>query len=220
MYCFSINLLSLQKTLYIMITEWWINLAPGMKILWGITLAASLVFVIQSILTFIGADSSDTGLDMPDGDFDLSADAADMGHSGMNLYTFRNLVNFLLGFGWTAVLLRSSVSSTALLMVIAIIVGVLLVAVVMFLFKWLSNMQQSGNINVYRSAVGCNGTVYLTIPAERSGEGKIQITINNSVREYSALTDGDAISTGTPIRVVEVINQSTLLVEELTSYII
>lgn len=203
-----------------MITEWWTALAPGMKILWGITLTASLVFVIQSILTFIGADNSDAGIDAPDADFDISPDAAELGHSGMNLYTFRNLVNFLLGFCWTAILLRSGISSTALLMFISIIVGVLLVAVVMFLFKWLSTMQQSGNINVYKSAVGCQGTVYLTIPAERSGEGKIQITINNAVREYTALTDGDAISTGTPIKVVEVINPSTMLVEELKSYII
>ena len=205
-----------------MISEWWIALAPGMKILWSITLAASLVFIIQSILTFIGADAGDNGLDIPDGDFDPSADVstADAGNPGMNLYTFRNLVNFLLGFGWTAILLRSSVDSTALLLIIAFIVGVMLVAVVMFLFKWLSTMQQSGNINVYKSAVGCQGTVYLTIPAERSGEGKIQITINNSVREYNALTDGDAIDTGTPIKVIEVLNPSTLLVEELKSYII
>ena len=215
-------LFSLQKTLRHMISEWWIALAPGMKILWSITLAASLVFIIQSILTFIGADAGDNGLDIPDGDFDPSADVstADAGNPGMNLYTFRNLVNFLLGFGWTAILLRSSIDSTALLLIIAFIVGVMLVAVVMFLFKWLSTMQQSGNINVYKSAVGCQGTVYLTIPAERSGEGKIQITINNSVREYNALTDGDAISTGTPIKVIEVLNPSTLLVEELKSYII
>jgi len=210
------------KTSSYMISEWWTALAPGMKVLWSITLASSLVFVIQSILTFIGADAADNGMDIPGGDFDPSADVTltDAGNPGMNLYTFRNLVNFLLGFGWTAILLHSSIDSTALLLIISFIVGILLVAVVMFLFKWLSTMQQSGNINIYRSAVGCQGTVYLTIPAERSGEGKIQITINNSVREYNALTDGEAISTGTPIKVIEVLNPSTLLVEELISYII
>ena len=34
-----------------------------MKILWGITLAASLIFIIQTIMTFIGADV-DSSLDM------------------------------------------------------------------------------------------------------------------------------------------------------------
>jgi hypothetical protein len=140
--------------------------------------------------------------------------------SGMNLYTFRNLVNFFLGFGWTAILLQDSVKSPTLLIIISVFVGIALVAIVMYLFKWLSGMQQSGNINVYKSAVGCTGTVYLTIPGERAGEGKVQITINNSVREYAALTDSDTLKTGTPIKVVEVINPGTMLVEELNSLII
>ena len=138
----------------------------------------------------------------------------------MNLYTFRNLINFLLGFGWTAILLTGTVRSTALLLIIAVLVGVAMVVLVMYLFKWLSGMQQSGNINVYKSAVGCQGTVYLTIPGERSGEGKVQIAIQGAVREYNAQTDGEAITTGTPIKVVEVINPGTLLVEELKSYIV
>ena len=98
--------------------------------------------------------------------------------------------------------------------------GVLLVAAVMLLFKWLTGMQESGTINVYKSAVDCQGSVYLTIPGERAGAGKVQITINNSVREYEALTDGPALKTGTRIRVVEVISPTTLLVEELNSIII
>ena len=49
----------------------------------------------------------------------------------------------------------------------------------------------------------------------------MQITINETVREYDALTDSDeAIKTGTPIKVVEVLDPSTLLVEELESLIV
>ncbi len=201
-----------------MIATWWDSLDLLMKVLWGITLSASLIFVIQSIMTFVGLG----GEDGFDGDFstdfdDLSTLEAD---PGMNLYTFRNLVNFLLGFGWTAILLRDRIASVAWLMVLAVLVGIALVAVVMYLFKWLNGMQQSGNIDVFRSAVGCQGRVYLTIPAERKGEGKVQITINGSVREYNAVTDGDAIKTGTPIQVVEVLNSNTLAVEELNSLIV
>ncbi|MDE5606311.1 MAG: hypothetical protein K2I68_03315, partial [Bacteroidales bacterium] len=136
------------------------------------------------------------------------------------LYTFRNLVNFLLGFGWTAILLRDRIVSIAWLMVLAVLVGLALVAVVMYLFKWLNGMQQSGNIDVFRAAVGCQGRVYLTIPSERKGEGQVQITISGSVREYNAVTDGDEIKTGTPIKVVEVLNSNTLVVEELNSLIV
>ncbi|MBQ5482452.1 MAG: hypothetical protein IIT74_05330, partial [Bacteroidales bacterium] len=145
-----------------MITSWWVSLSLAMKILWGITLAASLIFIIQSIMTFIGADAGDGGIDT---DFDTgfdseTADATVDG--GTNLYTFRNLVNFCLGFGWSAILLQERIQSVPWLIIVSVLVGVALVALVMYLFKWLSSMQQSGNINLFKAAVGCNGSVYLT----------------------------------------------------------
>lgn len=200
--------------------EWWTSLDAMMKILWGITLSASLIFVIQSIMTFIGVDTDfntdfDTDFDAGGADIDGTA-----GHSGMGLLTFRNFVNFCLGFGWTSVLLKEQIASQGVLFTVAAIIGIGLVAVVMLLFKWISGMQESGNIDVYKSAVDCTGKVYLAIPAERKGEGKVQITINNAVREYNAVTDGDALPTGADIRVVEVVSASTLLVEEVNTLII
>ena len=205
-----------------MLMEFWNSLSVFMKVIWVITFTSTLIFVIQTIMTFAGADvGGDMDIDVPtDADLDMTGVDAAAGTGGMNLYTFRNFVNFFLGFGWTAVLLEGSVKSKGLLLLISVIVGAALVALVMYLFKWLYSMQQSGNINVWKSAVGCTGTVYLSIPAERTGEGKVQITISNSVREYNALTEGDALATGTPIKVVEVINPSTLLVEPLNSLIV
>jgi hypothetical protein len=202
-----------------MIATWWADLSPVMKLLWGVTLTATLIFVIQTVMTFLGADADSTDFDM---DVDTSMDGSDLSNidSGANLYTFRNFVNFFLGFGWTAIILQPSVKSTAVLVIISVLVGVALVALVMYMFKWLYSMQQSGNINVYKAAVGCQGKCYLRIPGERAGEGKVQITIQGAVREYNAVTDGDEIKTGTSVKVVEAIDGNTLLVEELNSYII
>ena len=73
----------------------------GLKIIWIVTIIATVVFLIQSIMTFVGGGSSDL-----DSDLDINFDGTDAdvpdaiaGGSGMNLYTFRNLVNFCLGFG-------------------------------------------------------------------------------------------------------------------------
>ena len=202
-----------------MIATWWADLSPVMKLLWGVTLTATLIFVIQTVMTFLGADADSTDFDV---DVDASMDGSDLSNidSGANLYTFRNFVNFFLGFGWTAIILQPSVKSTAVLVIISVLVGIALVALVMYMFKWLYSMQQSGNINVYKSAVGCQGKCYLRIPAERAGEGKVQITIQGAVREYNAVTDGDEIKTGTSVKVPEAIDGNTLLVEELNSYII
>ena len=204
-----------------MIATWWAGLTVAMKILWGVTIAASLVFIIQTVLTFIGADVDAAGLDGADIDAPVGdVSDADLGGGG-NLYTFRNLINFLLGFGWSVILLEDAIPSTGLRLVVAVAVGVALVALVMWLFRLLGKMQQSGNIDVYKSAVGCEGTCYLTIPAGRSGEGKVQISIGGAVREYNAQTeDAEPIATGTPIKVVDVINGITLLVSRLENTII
>ena len=200
-----------------MIATWWAELSLVMKILWGVTLAASLVFIIQSILTFVGADV-DSDFDV---DVDTSMDGGDLSNidGGANLYTFRNFVNFILGFGWSAILLQDSVPNVALRIILSVIIGVALVAAVMYLFKWLAGMQQSGNINLQKSASGCEGKVYLTIPENRSAAGKVQITINGAVREYDAVTESETpLKTGTSIRVVDALDANTLLVEEINTY--
>lgn len=215
--------------------EAWNSLDVPMKVLWGITLAASLIFVIQSIMTFLGADGDadsdfSNGGDFGGHDGSLGADgAADIHNSlngngsdvdlseanqGMNLLTFKNFVNFCLGFGWSAILLKEDIGSVPLLLFLSALVGVGLVIAVMYLYKWLWSMQQSGNIDLYKCAKGCQGTVYIPVPAQRAGEGKVQISINNSIREYGALTDGPALKTGARITVVEVVDGNTVLVEE------
>ena len=202
-----------------MIATWWAGLSLVMKILWGVTLGASLIFIIQSILTFVGADA-DSDFDV---DVDTSLDGSDLSNidGGANLYTFRNFVNFILGFGWSAILLQESISSKTLLIFVSTLIGVALVAAVMYLFKWLAGMQQSGNINLQKSASGCEGKVYLTIPAARSGVGKVQITISGAVREYDAISESEQpLPTGTPIRVVDALDANTLLVEESNTYTI
>ena len=202
-----------------MIQEWWEALSLANKFLYGATYAATLVFVIQSIMTFLGGDT--------DADFDVDADmdihgGTDIhgdfdGHSGMNLYTFRNLVNFLMGCGWSAILLKDSIPSRALLMTVSVLIGLGLVAIIMYMFKWLSTMQQSGTINVNKATVGKMASVYLVVPAERSGKGKVQMSINGSLHEFDAVTDGDEIPTGATANVIEVLQDETLLVESTES---
>lgn len=200
-----------------MIASWWAGLSLVMRILWGVTLTASLIFIIQSILTFVGADA-DSNFDV---DVDTSMDGSDLSNidGGSNLYTFRNFINFLLGFGWSFILLQESITSVPVLIIVSVVIGVALVTAVMYLFKWLAGMQQSGNIDVEKVAKGCEGTVYLTIPAAQAGEGKVQISISGAVREYNAVTDNEEdLKTGMPIRVVDVVNSHTVLVEPNNSY--
>ena len=187
--------------------EWWSSLGLFMQSVWCITLFASLVFVIQTIMTFIGMDT-DGGMDV-----DVSADTATDGVSGpFQLFTFRNCINFLLGFGWSIISFEKAIENQFVLILVSAVIGVLLVMAVMAIFRFMSRMEQSGTINM-ANAVGCKGNVYLKIPGEKRGEGKVQISIQGAIREFDALTAGEELETGAPIRVVEVINDNTLLVE-------
>lgn len=187
--------------------EWWNALGLFMQSVWCITLFASLVFIIQTIMTFVGMDA-DGGMDV-----DLSTDMPGNSDGGpFQLFTFRNFINFLLGFGWSIISFQGAIENQFVLILLAAAIGVLLVIAVMALFRFMSKMEQSGTIQM-ANAVGCKGNVYLKIPADKRGEGKVQISVQGAIREFDAITLGEELETGAPIKVVEVVNDSTLLVE-------
>ena len=61
-------------------------------------------------------------------------------------------------------------------------------------------------------AVGTTGTVYLSIPGHRTGSGKVHITVQNRLVEVQAVTAEDALPTGSPILVVDVQGNDTVVV--------
>lgn len=184
--------------------EWWISLDTYMQVLWFITLTASLIFIVQTILTFIGMDA----------DANMDTDpTSTIGEFPFQVFTFRNFINFFLGFGWTAIALNGKINGI-LAVFLSFLVGLLLVGIVMYIFYLMSKMEQSGNIDVV-NAVGCKGNVYLKIPAARGGEGKVQITIQGAIREYDAVTNGEELPTGTPIIITETLNENVLVAAKL-----
>ena len=79
------------------------NLDTLLKGFWMIAIPTSVIFIIQMILTFIGSDASDgTSADF---DGDLNG-----GDTPFQLFSFRNLINFLLGFNFIKLYTISSYS--------------------------------------------------------------------------------------------------------------
>ncbi|WP_315821886.1 hypothetical protein [Paraflavitalea speifideaquila] len=72
------------------------NLDPLLRIFWFVAIPASVIFLIQTIMTFAGADATD-GIDA---DFDSNLHGTD---APFQLFSLRNLINFLLGFSWTGI---------------------------------------------------------------------------------------------------------------------
>ncbi|AMV22878.1 hypothetical protein VT84_00605 [Gemmata sp. SH-PL17] len=76
----------------------------------------------------------------------------------------------------------------------------------------LKQLKADGTVRVER-AVGCTGTVYLRVPAAKEGSGKVHLMLQNRTVECQALTAGNELATGKPIKVVAVISSDTVEVE-------
>lgn len=185
------------------------SLEPLQKFFWTIACCASLVFIIQTIMTFIGL-GTDTDVDA--GPMDGSVDSIEDGALS-GVFSFRNLVNFLLGYGWAGVLLFDDIEKRWLLQLVAIAVGLLFVLAFVFMFRQVMKLSHDGSFKI-SEAVGLKADVYLRIPAARSGRGKVQVSVKGSVHEIDAVTDKDAeIPTGGQVEIVEVLGDDLLLVK-------
>ena len=200
--------------------EWYNALPSSLQVYWVIAVVTSLVFLVQMVLTFIGIGDADTDVDFG-GDADFGGDTGfsdgdtlDTG-GAMQLFTIRNFINFLLGFGWGGVCLYSVIPNTIVLSLVAILVGVIFVYIFLIIYKQLRKLERNGAYHI-DDCVGQTVDVYLTVPSNRSGMGKVQISFSGSVQELSALTDSDTpLRSGSKVRVTEVIDGTTVLVEKL-----
>ncbi len=185
------------------------SLEPLQKYFWIIACCASLIFIIQTIMTFIGLG---TDADVDAGPMDGAVDSVEDGELS-GVFSFRNLINFLLGYGWAGALLFGSIDKRWLLQIIAIGVGLLFVLAFVFMFRQVMKLSHDGSFQM-KEAIGLKADVYLRIPAARSGRGKVQVSVKGSVHEIDAVTDSkEEIPTGGQVKIVDVLGNDLLLVE-------
>lgn len=183
------------------------GLDPLLRIFWYVALPVSIVFIIQTIMTFMGGDSSD-GMNA---DFDGDMTGVE---APFQLFSLRNLINFLLGFSWTGVSFFTTISNKTILLLLAFVIGVLFVY--MF-FVIIRQMQKLAEDNSFKISNTLNKTadVYLTIPKNKTGKGKIMISIKGSFHELDAMTENGEIPTGSVVKVVRIENSDILIVETI-----
>ena len=185
------------------------SLEPLQKFFWIVACCASLIFIIQTIMTFIGLG---TDADVDAGPMEGAVDSVEDG-SLSGVFSFRNLINFLLGYGWAGVLFFDSIEKRWLLQVLAIAVGLVFVLAFVFMFRQVMKLSHDGSFKM-QEAVGLKADVYLRIPAARSGRGKVQVSVKGSVHEIDAMTDStEEIATGGQVKIVKVLGDDLLLVE-------
>lgn len=206
-------------------TEWWEALTKLQRIFYYVAIPFTLVLLIQAVLTFIGLGGSDAdadgdadadmdaddGFDVDDDfDVDTDVDEPNPGIAGFRFFTVRGIVAFFCIFGWTGVSLVNTSLSTALIIALSVAAGLIAMLIIGLMFYAVKNLQSSGNIR-HRNAVGKTAEVYIPIPANRIGKGKVMVTVQERLVEAEAITDEEQkIGTGETVKVIG--NMGTTLI--------
>jgi membrane protein implicated in regulation of membrane protease activity len=183
------------------------NLDPLLRAFWFVAIPVSLIFIIQTILTFLGVDSSD-GLEA---DFDGNLSEVD---APFQLFSLRNLINFLLGFSWTGISFFTTISNPIVLVIMSLAVGVLFVYLFFIVMKQIQKLAENNSFDIVNT-LHKTAEVYLTIPENKRGKGKIMISVNGAFHELEAMTENEKIQSGSVVKVVKIENNNILIVETI-----
>lgn len=208
----------------------WESLSLFQQILVLLIVPSTLILVIQLLLLLfgvVGAEDvdfdADTDIDIDIDDLDLDGDGIpdvepDDGESlslsvfgGLRLFTFRGAMMFFAVGGWSA--LAVSMGDSVFWAVVAgVLAGALADFIYALLLKSMSKLQESGTIDM-TNAIGLFGEVYIPVPGDRAGAGRVNVELQGKLCELEAVTnESEPIKTGTRV-IIRDVDGDTLIVK-------
>lgn len=159
--------------------------------------------------------------DVHSGDLHDGNAPADHAHHGegnagpLHILTLRGIVAFLTLFGWSGLLFCQMDIHWLLALFLAVQIGIIGMVAVAFILREALRLQSDGTLDI-RNALGQAGAVYLTVPARRTGLGKVNVLVQEQMREFEAVTEEeDPIPTGADVFVIGITQGDTLIVRPL-----
>lgn len=181
------------------------------KLMICIAIPFTLLFIIQVVLTIIGAELSES-LDVIDNaDIDFAAVDAEGSDSGSSFFTIRNMISFFACLGWTGFLLKGSGYNELISLIAGIFTGLLSMTLNFLLLRFLSRLSENNTFNISKT-IGAHGKVYT--PIEPGKIGLVQVNYGGGFHELQAKSS-ETLPSHTPIKVVEVIGQNLVIVKSL-----
>ena len=179
-----------------------------------------------------GVDLDLDGDGIPDG-IDLDGDGipdiavADLDHDGLpdgdhssigeslgslRLFTLRGILAFLAVWGWAVLAITRAGRPWLMGVLLGLVLGAAAMVIIALTMQMILRLQADGTVSLH-NAVGSGGEVYLPVPPLRTGEGKVNVVIQDTMTECAAVTDEDApIPTGAGVTVVGVTKEQQLIV--------
>src|SRR5690554_843387 len=193
---------------------WWESLSAFQQVVFVIASSATLLLLIFLILMVFGIseDSSFDGGDFDDFDLDPYNDEPFGAFSGLRILTLRGVLTFLSIGGWTAFLLDETLGFWPAL-IIGFLVGSAASVLLALAFRWSLRLESSGNID-YKNALGKTANVYLRVPKQKSGTGKVTLVLQERLVEVSAVTDEkEDLLVNSIVEIIGLEDESTLIVK-------
>lgn len=200
---------------------WFESLTSLQRIFAYIAVPSTVVLLLQTILLFFGiggggidTDVSDIGglTDVDAGEFDINDVTNGTDGDGLTVFSIRGIIAMLCIGGWAGIVLLDAGMTPVWAIVISVALGIIALIGMALVMRAFMRLQSSGNI-VVENAVGKTGRVYLTIPGEMKGSGKINITVQDRFTEFEAVTeDASPIKTGETVSVISVDDAGRLVV--------
>lgn len=160
----------------------------------------------------VGADGLEGGHDVDHGGEHHSGHAGDSFAWLWSIFSFRNITTGMTFFGLTGMAVRTADGSNSLQISAALIAGLGSMYGLHWLMRSIFRLARDNNLQV-RRAIGETGTVYLSIPAAKSGMGKVHVNVQGRLEEFQAITPApDKLVVGAKVVVIAVVAGETLAV--------
>ena len=188
------------------IIEQWSGLPAAQQVFFGIGLLAGVVSLILGVMSAVGLEHHDV-VDLPDA---IGWDAG-----GGGIFSVKPLTGFLLGFGWAGGIALGSGLGILAATAIAVGAGLSVMGLVVGLLRLILGMRSDGTARI-SDTLHESGTVYVTVPPDRQAGGQVTVHFRGRQETYMALNRSNrSIPSGERVRVVEVLDSQTVLVEPL-----
>ncbi len=171
------------------------------------------LFLVRLLLFLLGGGDHDGSVDVPhDIDGGLHDAQADT-NSSFRFISLQGLAGFFTMFGLVGLTLTRSAAQAGWSLLAALAAGLITLWIISKIFSTARSLQADGTL-VISNAIDHEGTVYLTIPAD--GTGQVQVSVQGGLRMFDAASAShERIPTGESVRVVKVVSDKILVVEKI-----